>query len=62
MKVWPKDDTMRRLLKHPSRGGFRSPEGPEEWPDDSFTYRRIQDGDVLTEDPAVKPVAKTKEK
>ena len=59
MKVWPRNDEMRKLLKHPSRTGFRSPDGPEDWPEDSFTHRLIQDGDLLTEDPAGK---KAKEK
>jgi hypothetical protein len=51
MLVWPKDETMRKLLRHPSNQvGFR-PEGPIDWPDDTFTARRIADGDVLTSDP-----------
>lgn len=63
MKVWPKNDEMRKVLKHPARGAFRLPEGPEDWPEDSFTHRLVQDGDLLTEDPGGKqPVAKTKEK
>jgi hypothetical protein len=54
MKVMPKNDAMRKMLKHPSGGGiaFRD-EGPVDWPDDSFTHRRIVDGDVLVyEEPA----------
>lgn len=62
MKVWPKNDDMRKVLKHPSVGPFRFPEGPEEWPDDSFTFRLVRDGDLLTEEPGSKPVAKSKEK
>ena len=45
VKVTPKDETLRRLLKHPRAGGFRK-EGSAEWPDDRFTQRRIRDGDV----------------
>ena len=45
IKVAPKDETMRRLLQHPRAGGFRA-DGFAEWPDDLFTHRRIQDGDV----------------
>lgn len=45
MKVMPKNDDMRKLLKHPTGGGFIA-DGPAEWPDDSFTHRRIRDGDV----------------
>ena len=48
LKVTPKDDTLRRLLKHPRAGGFRK-EGHAEWPDDRFTQRRIKDGDVTVE-------------
>ncbi len=50
MKVWPKNDDVRKILKHPNGVGFRE-HGPIDWPDDSFTHRRIRDGDVLTEDP-----------
>lgn len=51
MQVWPKNDSMRKLLKHPhGKVGFHET-GSAEWPDDSFTYRRIQDGDVVLKDP-----------
>jgi len=49
MKVWPKNDEMRKLLKH-GIVGFPA-EGAAEWPDDSFTHRRIMDGDVTAEEP-----------
>ena len=61
MKVWPKNDEMRKVLKH---GVVTFPaEGPADWPDDTFTHRRIMDGDVTAEDPgapkkAPTPVAK----
>jgi hypothetical protein len=45
MQVLPKNDEVRKLLKHPVAKGFRA-EGPSEWPDDSFTARRIADGDI----------------
>lgn len=45
IRVEPANDDMRRLLKHPRVGHFRS-EGPMEWPDDPFTHRRLRDGDV----------------
>jgi hypothetical protein len=61
MKVWPRTEELRKLLKHPSRAGFRTPDGPEDWPEDSFTHRLIQDGDLLTEEPPTK-TAKAKEK
>jgi hypothetical protein len=45
VKVTPRDDTMRRLLKHPRAGGFPK-SGGAEWPDDRFTKRRLADGDI----------------
>ena len=45
VRVEPANDDMRRLLKHPHAGGFRS-EGSMEWPDDTFTHRRLRDGDI----------------
>jgi hypothetical protein len=50
MKVWPKDEAMRKLLKHPVAGAFHE-EGPSEWPDDQFTTRRLRDGDVTLAEP-----------
>lgn len=61
VKVWPRTEQLRKLLKHPSGCGFRFPEGSEEWPLDSFTHRLMQDGDLLVEDPAA-PKAKAKDK
>jgi hypothetical protein len=54
MLVWPKDDEMRKLLQHEPTGVPFYETGPADWPDDTFTYRRIQDGDVLTSPPAEK--------
>jgi hypothetical protein len=48
VKVTPKNDTLRKLLRHPRAGGFRA-EGSAEWPDDRFTQRRVKDGDVTVE-------------
>ena len=45
VRVEPADDNMRRLLKHPVAGGFRS-EGSVEWPNDGFTKKRLRDGSV----------------
>jgi hypothetical protein len=46
IRVEPRDEDMRRLLRHePSGIRFRS-EGSVEWPDDIFTHRRIKDGSV----------------
>ncbi len=52
MQVWPKNDTMRKLLRHANGTAFRE-EGPADWPDDSFTARRVADGDITTEEPKV---------
>jgi hypothetical protein len=60
VKVVPKNDDIRNLLKHPTAGPFRS-EGSSDWPDDSFTHRRIQDGDVTIEEPPPPPEAAPEE-
>jgi hypothetical protein len=39
------EEQMRRLLKHPSAGGFRS-DGDIEWPNDHFTKRRLREGSI----------------
>jgi hypothetical protein len=49
VRVTPANDDMRRLLKHPRAGGFRS-EGSMEWPNDRFTQRRLRDGDIKIEE------------
>lgn len=56
MQVWPKNDTMRKILKHANGTKFHD-EGPIDWPDDSFTARRVRDGDVLLEAPSVPEVS-----
>ena len=45
VRVEPANEDMRRLLKHPSVGRFRS-SGSMEWPDDKFTRRRLADGSI----------------
>ena len=46
VRVNPRNDNMRKLLRHPLRGrGFPST-GSVEWPLDTFTRRRLRDGDV----------------
>jgi hypothetical protein len=49
VRVEPADDNMRRLLKHPRAGGFRS-EGSIEWPNDTFTQRRLREGSIKLAD------------
>jgi hypothetical protein len=51
-KVWLKNQDVLKYLKHPvSKVGFRDANAYAIWPDDSFTARRIRDGDVTIEDP-----------
>jgi hypothetical protein len=59
IKVWPRNEQMRNLIKHPVGGAFHET-GSRDWPNDSFTYRRIRDGDVVTDEGQVEapgPVA-----
>jgi len=49
VRVTPTSDDVRRLVKHPKAGGFQA-EGGAEWPNDSFTARRVRDGDVTIEE------------
>jgi hypothetical protein len=45
LRVEPKNDLMREILRHPTAGFFRG-QGAAEWPDDKFTQRRLKDGDI----------------
>jgi hypothetical protein len=45
LRVEPKNDEMRLILRHPTAGFFRGV-GAAEWPDDKFTQRRLRDGDI----------------
>jgi hypothetical protein len=56
VQVRAKNAEMAKLLKHPiSKVGFVDANQPAYWPDDSFTARRVADGDVvLVEDSAAK--------
>jgi hypothetical protein len=56
LQVWPRTDEIRKVLYHPT-GKYFPAEGPADWPEDTYTARRIADGDVLTEDPGA-PVAR----
>ena len=57
VRVVPRDENMRRYLKHPStRVGFLA-EGSAEWPNDQFTRRRIKEGDVTIEEAAAPEAA-----
>jgi hypothetical protein len=64
VRVTPVNDVMRNVLAHPQVGHFPA-EGSMEWPDDGFTLRRIQDGDITVEKseapPPEPPVEKAEE-
>jgi hypothetical protein len=45
VRVNPRDDKIRSLMKHPASGGFLS-EGSTEWPLDQFTKRRLREGAI----------------
>jgi hypothetical protein len=50
VRVLPKNEAIRKGIKHwPSKVGFPK-EGSAEWPFDTFTKRRIRDGDVTIEE------------
>lgn len=52
VKVYAADETMRGSLRHANGVRFRSKiDQPVEWPNDSFTQRRIADGSVRTDGP-----------
>ena len=60
MQVWPKNEDIRRVIYHPTGVRFRA-DGPAEWPTDSYTARRIADGDVTAEDPNAPAARKARE-
>jgi hypothetical protein len=45
VRVLPRDDKARKNIKHPRAGVFRS-SGSMEWPNDTFTKRRLREGVV----------------
>ena len=49
VKVVPANADIRRVLFHP-RAGYFPADGGMYWPMDDFTFRRIQDGDVIVAD------------
>jgi hypothetical protein len=48
VRVVPRDDDIRQFIKHPSGGPFPA-SGAAEWPLDTFTNRRLADGDITLE-------------
>jgi hypothetical protein len=60
VRVIPKNEAIRKGLRHwPSRVGFPK-EGSAEWPFDTFTKRRIKDGDVTIEKPEDREAGESK--
>jgi hypothetical protein len=59
MKVWAKNEDVRKIMKHPTAGGFNA-DGSADWPDDTFTYRRMRDGDISQEQPTQPTQSKPK--
>lgn len=54
VRVNPRDDEIRKVLKHPASGAFRS-EGSTEWQLDQFTKRRLRDGSITLASPEPEP-------
>jgi hypothetical protein len=50
VKVFAANETMRDVLRHPVGARFRD-DMSAEWPNDSFTARRIKDGSVRIDGP-----------
>jgi len=47
VKVVPASEEIMKHMRHGvSRVGFTAMDKPVDWPDDTFTARRIRDGDV----------------
>jgi hypothetical protein len=55
VRVLPATEVIRRTIKHPRGMRFRTT-GSVEWPNDSFTQRRLADGTVTIEQPNETPV------
>jgi hypothetical protein len=52
VKVFAANETMREVLRHPRGGRFRDTiDQAVEWPNDTFTTRRIAEGSVRTDGP-----------
>jgi hypothetical protein len=52
--VWPRDDDIRKYLRHPLGQRFANYPAATPWPDDQFTKRRIVEGAILTEPPSAR--------
>ena len=50
VRVTPKNDEIRKYLRHMPSGVKFPDSGSAVWPNDTFTQRRIADGDVTVEE------------
>jgi hypothetical protein len=50
VRVVPKNDAIRKYIKHLPSGIAFPESGAAEWPLDNFTRRRLRDGDVTIEE------------
>lgn len=52
MQVWARTEELHKMLRHPTAGGFGAPwPSSADWPDDSYTFRRMRDGDISKDGP-----------
>jgi hypothetical protein len=49
--VLPRDDNMRKHLKHPIGRRFENYPDPTPWPFDQFTMRRLEEGAIIEAPP-----------
>lgn len=45
--VFPRDDGVRKYLKHPAGRRFENYPDATPWPDDQFTMRRLLEGAIV---------------
>jgi hypothetical protein len=50
VKVYALKDNVKKFIRHPGGTKFNA-DGVAEWPADSFTTKRVRDGDVSYEPP-----------
>jgi hypothetical protein len=46
VRVRPVTETAKKYVRHPIVGGFTGGDAGTVWPKDSFTIRRLRDGDI----------------
>lgn len=55
IRVNPRDDGVRKFMKHQPSGLSFPESGPAEWPNDQFTIRRLRDGALTLEEGGASP-------